>query len=55
VLVLSGAQDQGTPPERGQEIAAAVPGARFQIIDAAHIANIEQAKAFTAAVEELLG
>ncbi|MGO4129049.1 3-oxoadipate enol-lactonase [Inquilinus sp. YAF38] len=54
-LVLSGAQDQGTPPERGQEIAAAVPGARFQVLDAAHIANIEQTEAFTAAVEEFLG
>ncbi|MGK9170042.1 3-oxoadipate enol-lactonase [Inquilinus limosus] len=55
MLVLSGAQDQGTPPERGQEIAAAVPGARFLALDAAHIANIEQADAFTAAVEGFLG
>lgn len=55
MLVLSGSQDQGTPPERGQEIAAAVPGARFLALDAAHIANLEQADAFTAAVEGFLG
>ncbi|WP_026872462.1 3-oxoadipate enol-lactonase [Inquilinus limosus] len=55
MLVLSGTQDQGTPPERGREIAAAVPGARFQALDAAHIANLEQADAFTAAVEGFLG
>ena len=54
MLVLSGTQDQGTPPERGQEIAAALPGARFLALDAAHIANIEQADAFTAAVEDFL-
>jgi len=54
MLVISGTQDQGTPPERGREIAAAVPGARFLALDAAHIANLEQADAFTGAVEDFL-
>jgi 3-oxoadipate enol-lactonase len=54
-LVISGAHDAGTPPERGREIAAAIPGARFLALDAAHIANIEQPDAFGAAVEDFLG
>jgi 3-oxoadipate enol-lactonase len=54
-LVISGSHDAGTPPERGREIAAAVPGAEFLALDAAHIANIEQPDAFGAAVETFLG
>lgn len=46
-LVIVGAQDIGTPPAMAQEIAAAIPGARLEIIaDASHLSNIEQAEAF---------
>jgi 3-oxoadipate enol-lactonase len=47
-LVISGADDPSTPPEHGATIAAAIPGARFEIVpDAAHLAGIEQATAVT--------
>ncbi|MBL1078271.1 3-oxoadipate enol-lactonase [Nocardia sp. 2] len=43
-LVISGAQDVGTPPAHGKLIAAAIPGARFDIVDpAAHLATVEAA------------
>ncbi|WP_439576002.1 3-oxoadipate enol-lactonase [Phreatobacter sp.] len=54
VLVISGTHDGSTPPERGREIAAAIPGARHVELDAAHLSNIEQEKAFTAAVMDFL-
>ena len=38
-LVISGADDLATPPEKQQQIAAAVPGARHVVLaPAAHIA-----------------
>lgn len=42
-LVIAGAADPATPPELGEQIARAVPGARFAIVaDAAHLANVER-------------
>jgi pimeloyl-ACP methyl ester carboxylesterase len=42
-LVLCGDQDIATPPDLGRELARAIPGARFALIeDAAHLACIEQ-------------
>ncbi|MGU9980516.1 3-oxoadipate enol-lactonase [Phreatobacter sp. HK31-P] len=49
-LVISGTHDGSTPPEKGRDIAAAIPGARYVELDAAHLSNIEQEKAFTDAV-----
>src|SRR6266568_4967608 len=47
-LVIAGAEDQSTPPERGQEIAGRIRGARFVIIrGAAHLANVEQPESVT--------
>lgn len=43
-LVLSGDQDPATPPARGRQIAARVPGAAFAEIPAAHLGNLEQAE-----------
>lgn len=54
VLVIAGTHDGSTPPERGREIAAAIAGARYVELDAAHLSNIEQEKAFTAAVMDFL-
>jgi 3-oxoadipate enol-lactonase len=43
-VVVAGAQDPSTPPEHGAAIAAAIPGARFELLDpSAHIAAIERA------------
>jgi 3-oxoadipate enol-lactonase len=50
-LVIVGDQDQATPPAAAQAIADHWPGARLVVLpDAAHLANIEQASAFSAAV-----
>ena len=42
-LVVAGADDPATPPELAQAIAAAVPGARLEVLgQTAHIAPVEQ-------------
>lgn len=52
-LVIAGAEDQATPPEKLAEIAAGIPGARMVTVSpGAHLANIEQALQVTG---ELLG
>jgi 3-oxoadipate enol-lactonase len=43
-LVVAGAQDPSTPPEHGEAVARAIPGARYELLDpSAHIASIERA------------
>jgi 3-oxoadipate enol-lactonase len=50
-LVVAGAEDPATPPERGEEIAAAIRGAELEVIPAcAHLSNIEQTDRFNARV-----
>jgi 3-oxoadipate enol-lactonase/4-carboxymuconolactone decarboxylase len=47
-LVIAGADDPATPPDHGQRIADAVPGARLAVVPgAAHLGNVEQPTAFT--------
>ncbi|RDI60361.1 alpha/beta hydrolase [Nocardia pseudobrasiliensis] len=42
-LVVSATRDGALPPERGRRVAAAIPGAHFEILDrAAHLAVLEQ-------------
>lgn len=54
-LVVSGANDPALTVASGQELAAAISGARFRVIDnAAHIFNVEQPDAFNAAVLDFL-
>ena len=49
-LVVAGEQDGSTPPEHGERIAAAIAGARLEILSpAAHIAAVERADEVTAA------
>lgn len=46
-LVVVGDQDVGTPPAMSQTIAAAIPGARLEVIlEASHLSNIEQTETF---------
>jgi 3-oxoadipate enol-lactonase len=46
-LIIAGADDVGTPPAMGREIADAVPNARFEsIAGASHFCNVEQAATF---------
>lgn len=55
-LVVVGANDSGTPPAASQAIAAAIPGARLEIIpDASHQLVIEQAATFGQLLPDFLG
>jgi 3-oxoadipate enol-lactonase len=48
-LVLCGSEDRATPPELGQELAASLKNARFELIEnAAHLPCIEQPAAMAA-------
>lgn len=54
-LVIVGADDPGTPVAMAEDIRAAIPGARLEVLaDAAHLPNIEQADAFNAALTGFL-
>jgi 3-oxoadipate enol-lactonase len=54
-LVVAGRQDPSIPPEHGEAIAAAVPGARLEILDpGAHLASVERADAVTPLIAEHL-
>lgn len=46
VLVIVGSQDPATPPAMGEQIAAGVAGARFAILEAAHLSNVERPEEF---------
>lgn len=49
-LVISGTADPATPPDHGEALATTLPDARLTLLDAAHLSNVEQPAAFTAAV-----
>lgn len=49
-LVIAGARDVATPPERAEEIANAVAGARLVTFEAAHLSNIETEPEFNEAL-----
>ena len=53
-LVIAGAQDPATPPaDHGERIAAAIPGARLEVLDpGAHLINVERPDAVTALLQE---
>lgn len=54
-LVLTGAEDVATVPEKGQRIAGAIPGARFELIPAAgHSAPLENPDAITRAIADFI-
>jgi len=46
VLVIVGAQDPATPPSAGEAIQKMIPGAKLVSLEAAHLSNIEQPKAY---------
>jgi 3-oxoadipate enol-lactonase len=49
-LVIAGKHDGATPPEANEYISNHIPGAKFALVDAAHLSNIEQSEAYTKAV-----
>jgi len=53
-LVIVGKHDPATPPAAGEAIAKTIQGAKLVALDAAHISNVEQPKAFTDAVLDFL-
>jgi 3-oxoadipate enol-lactonase len=54
-LVVAGAEDPATPPEHAEAIADGIPDARLLVLpDCAHLANVEQADRFNAALLEEL-
>jgi 3-oxoadipate enol-lactonase len=53
-LVIVGKHDPATPPSAGEAIQGQIKGAKLVSLDAAHIANIEQPKAYTEAVLNFL-
>jgi 3-oxoadipate enol-lactonase len=46
VLVIAGSADPATPVAMGEQIHGGVPGARFAILEAAHLSNWEQPQEF---------
>lgn len=52
-IVIQGAQDQLVKPQCGRSIAAAVPGARLQLVPGGHMAPYTHPAAVAAAVESL--
>jgi len=54
-LVLCGAEDLGTPPSVGRELAEALPEARFEQIEkAAHLPCVEQPEVMAMKIEQFL-
>jgi pimeloyl-ACP methyl ester carboxylesterase len=55
-VVLAGSEDAVTPPQLGRAIAAALPGARFELVpDAGHLLPLEAPDHIVATVGELVG
>ena len=53
-LVIAGERDEATPPALSEAIAQAIPGARLQSLNAAHLSAVEQPQAFAALLEDFL-
>ncbi|MCW2498030.1 alpha/beta fold hydrolase [Jatrophihabitans sp.] len=55
-LVVVGEQDKPTPPERARRIAAAVAGARLELVaDSGHSSSIEQPEVITELIRTFVG
>ena len=53
-MVIVGSQDPATPPSAGEDIHKMIKGSKLVAIDAAHLSNVEQPKAYTDAVLNFL-
>ena len=54
-IVISGSDDPATPPDHGRQIADAIPGARFELVEGArHLANLERPELVTRLILEHL-
>ena len=52
VLLIAGSQDPATPPAGMRAMQERIGGSRYVELDAAHLSNIEQSAAFTAALRD---
>jgi 3-oxoadipate enol-lactonase len=53
-MVIVGSKDPATLPEYGEDIHKMIKGSKLTSLDAAHLSNIEQPKAYTEAVLNFL-
>ena len=53
-LVIVGSADPATPPDHGAMIHSSIKGSQMVTLEAAHLSNVEQPQAFTAAVLDFL-
>jgi 3-oxoadipate enol-lactonase len=53
-LTIAGRHDTGTPPVATESIAKSIQGAQYELLDAAHLAPIEQSHRFAALLETFL-
>ncbi|MBN3855422.1 MULTISPECIES: alpha/beta fold hydrolase [unclassified Paraburkholderia] len=53
-LAVAGRLDSGTPPALTEAMANAIPEARFETLDAAHLAPVEESHGFAALLETFL-
>ena len=53
-LAVAGRHDTGTPPALTKAIADSIEGARFELLDTAHLAPVEGARRFAALLETFL-
>lgn len=53
-LVIAGERDEATPPALSEAIARAIPRARLQRLNAAHLSAVEQPQAFAVLLENFL-
>jgi 3-oxoadipate enol-lactonase len=53
-LTVAGRHDAGTPPAATELIAKSIEGAQYELLDAAHLAPIEQSHRFAALLETFL-
>lgn len=53
-LVIGGTRDPATPASMAEELASSIPAAQLTLLKAAHLSNIEQEQAFSAAVSTFL-
>ncbi|SPB17469.1 3-oxoadipate enol-lactonase [Caballeronia novacaledonica] len=53
-LVVAGQHDVGTPHAASKLVADAVPGARFELLNAAHLSPVEESQRFSALVAGFL-
>lgn len=53
-LIIAGAKDEASPPDKGRYLAEHIPGAKLQVLPAAHLSNVEAPESFSQALIDFL-